>query len=161
MSAPIDFAGLFKTPAPWLRGTGPHSEMVLSTRIRLARNLADVPFTQRARNEDLMGVLSRVGAAVHSSSVLGGGLLLRMQDCSAIERQVQVERHLVSHALSDGTRPRGIYVAPDDRVSLMINEEDHLRLQTLVPGFQLAEAWGLADVADDELDARLEYAFSE
>ncbi|MFM7230943.1 MAG: protein arginine kinase [bacterium] len=161
MSAPIDFAGLFKTPAPWLRGTGPHSEMVLSTRIRLARNLADVPFTQRARNEDLMGVLSRVGAAVHSSSVLGGGLLLRMQDCSAIERQVLVERHLVSHELSDGTRPRGIYVAPDDRVSLMINEEDHLRLQTLVPGFQLAEAWGLADVADDELDARLEYAFSE
>ena len=84
-----------------------------------------------------------------------------MQECSAIERQVLVERHLVSHELCDGARPRGIYVSPDDRISVMINEEDHLRIQSLTPGFQLAEAWGLADAADDGLDATLEYAFSE
>jgi protein arginine kinase len=84
-----------------------------------------------------------------------------MQECSAIERQVLVERHLVSHELGDGARPRGIYVAKDDRISVMVNEEDHLRLQSLTPGFQLAEAWALADAADDELDGSLEYAFSD
>ena len=72
-----------------------------------------------------------------------------------------VERHLVSHELGDGARPRGILVAPDARLSLMINEEDHLRLQALTPGFQLAEAWALADGADDELDPALEFAFTE
>ena len=161
MSASVDFATLFATPAAWLRGVGPHAEMVLSTRIRLARNLSDVPFTHRAKDEQLQGVLARVGGAVQASSVLGGGLLLKMQECSPIERQVLVERHLVSHELGDGARPRGIYVAKDDRVSIMVNEEDHLRLQALTPGFQLAEAWALADAADDELDGTLEYAFSD
>ena len=98
---------------------------------------------------------------MQASSVLSGGLLLKMQECSPIERQVLVERHLVSHELGDGARPRGIYVAKDDRVSIMVNEEDHLRLQALTPGFQLAEAWALADAADDELDGTLEYAFSD
>jgi protein arginine kinase len=92
---------------------------------------------------------------------LAGGLLLKIQECSAIERQVLVERHLVSHELCDGARPRGIYVSPDDRISVMVNEEDHLRIQSLTPGFQLSEAWSLADAADDGLDATLEYAFSE
>jgi protein arginine kinase len=120
-----------------------------------------VPFTHRAKDEQLLGVLARVQGAVQTAPGLAGGLLLKMQECSAIERQVLVERHLVSHELCDGARPRGIYVSPDDRISVMINEEDHLRIQSLTPGFQLAEAWGLADAADDGLDATLEYAFSE
>jgi len=106
-------------------------------------------------------VLSSVTGAAQGSELLAGGLLLKMQDCSPVERQVLVERHLVSHELGDGARPRGIYVAPDDRVSIMINEEDHLRLQSLTPGFQLAEAWALADRTDDDLDQSLEYAFSD
>ena len=161
MSAPHDFSELFATSASWLMGEGPHADMVLSTRIRLARNLRDVPFTHRARDEQLHGVLASVDTATQSSKALAGGLLLKMQDCTAIERQVLVERHLVSHELGDGARPRGIYVAPDDRVSIMVNEEDHLRLQAMTPGFQLAEAWSLADAADDDLDRSLDYAFSD
>ena len=161
MSAPRSFDELFTSSAPWWKGEGPHADMVLSTRIRLARNLREVPFTHRARDEQLQGVLSSVTGAAQGSALLSGGLLLKMQDCSAVERQVLVERHLVSHELGDGARPRGIYVAPDDRVSIMINEEDHLRLQSLTPGFQLAEAWSLADRADDDLDQSLEYAFSD
>jgi len=161
MSAPRDFAELFARPASWLKGEGPHADMVLSTRIRLARNLSDVPFTHRARDEQLHGVLAAVSSAVQPSKSLAGGLLIKMQDCTPIERQVLVERHLVSHELGDGARPRGIYVAPDDRVSIMINEEDHLRLQALTPGLQLAEAWSLADAADDDLDRSLDYAFSD
>ncbi len=160
-AAPRDFAELFGTVSPWLQGTGPHAEMVLSTRIRLARNLSEVPFTHRAREEQLYGVLASVSAAAQSSRAFGDGLLLRMNECTPIERQVLVERHLVSHELGDGARPRGILVGPDQRLSLMINEEDHLRLQALTPGFQLAEAWSLADHADDELNQSLEFAFSE
>ena len=161
MSAPRDFADLFANSASWLHGEGPHADMVLSTRIRLARNLRDVPFTHRARDEQLHGVLASVGSATQASRSLAGGLLLKMQECTAIERQVLVERHMVSHELGDGARPRGIYAAPDDRISIMINEEDHLRLQAMTPGFQLAEAWSLADAADDDLDRSLDYAFSD
>ncbi len=161
MSAPRSFDELFAGTSPWLQGEGPHAEMVLSTRIRLARNLREVPFTHRAREEQLQGVLASVQSAAQASTSLQDGLLLRMSECSPIERQVLVERHLVSHELGDGARPRGILIAGDQRLSLMINEEDHLRLQALTPGFQLAEAWGLADRADDELDGALEFAFSE
>ncbi len=161
MSTPRSFDELFAGSAPWLRGEGPHAEMVLSTRIRLARNLRDIPFTHRARDEQLHGVLASVVSATQPSKLLADGLLLRMQDMTPIERQVLVERHLVSHELGDGARPRGIYVAPDDRVSIMINEEDHLRLQALTPGFQLAEAWSLADRTDDDLDQSLDYAYSD
>ncbi len=159
--APRDMDELFASPSPWLLGEGPHAEMVLSTRIRLARNLDDVPFTHRAREEQLMGVLASVSAAAQGSKSFADGLLLRMNEVAPLDRQVLVERHLVSHELGDGARPRGILIAPDARLSLMINEEDHLRLQALTPGFQLAEAWALADGADDELDPALEFAFND
>jgi len=161
MSETNGFGALFDRSSPWLEGSGPHAEMVLSTRIRLARNLNEVPFTHRARDEQLQGVLASVAAAARESRAFGDGLLLRMHECTPEERQVLVERHLVSHELGDGARPRGILVAEDARLSLMINEEDHLRLQALTPGFQLAEGWGLADRADDDLDQALDYAWSD
>ena len=155
------FDALIGRPSPWLSGAGPHGEMVLSTRIRLARNLHSVPFTHRARDEQLQGVLLSVAGAAQRSAAFRDGLLLRMNEMSAVERQILVERHLVSHELGDGARPRGIMIAADERLSLMINEEDHLRLQSMSPGFQLAEAWAHADAADDELDQSLDFAFSE
>ena len=159
--APGSFAELIGKPSQWLAGDGPHAELVLSTRVRLARNLHSVPFTHRARDEQLQGVLSSVATAAQRSEVFHDGLLLRMTEISALDRQILVERHMVSHELGDGARPRGIMIAPDERLSLMINEEDHLRLQAMTSGFQLAEAWTLADVADDELDQSLDFAFSD
>ena len=159
--APGDFAELFARRSPWLDGEGPHAEMVLSTRIRLARNLTSVPFTHRARDEQLQGVMSSVSSAAAGSALFSQALLLRMDELSPVERQILVERHLVSHELGDGARPRGIMVAADARLSLMINEEDHLRLQTMTSGFQLAEGWALADTADDELGAGLDFAFTD
>ena len=158
---PADFGDLLQRPTPWLAGDGPHAEMVLSTRMRLARNLSSVPFTHRARDEQLQGVLMSVAGCAQRSTLFSGGLLLRMNELSAIDRQILVERHLVSHELGDGARPRGILIGADTRLSLMINEEDHLRLQTMASGFQLADAWSLADHADDELESGLDYAFSE
>jgi protein arginine kinase len=102
-----------------------------------------------------------VANAAQRAAAFKNGMLLRMNEMTAVERQILVERHLVSHELGDGARPRGILIAADEGLSLMINEEDHLRLQSLTPGFQLAEAWGRADAADDELDQSLDFAFSE
>ncbi len=158
---PMSFQELVGHPSRWLSGEGPHADLVLSTRIRLARNLGQVPFTHRAREEQLQGVLVSVSDAAQHVRSFEGSLLLRMNELTAVERQVLVERHLVSHELGDATRPRAVLVGPEERVSLMINEEDHLRLQAMAPGFQLAEAWAVADAADDELDQSLDFAFSE
>lgn len=159
--APSSFDDLLSRPSPWLGGDGPHSDLVLSTRVRLARNLRGVPFTHRAREEQLLGVLSGVSSAALRSPRFRDALVLRMSDLSPVERQVLVERHLVSHELSDATRPRGLVVANDARLSIMINEEDHLRLQALAPGFQMAEVWALADEADDDLTTMLDFAFTD
>ena len=158
---PGTFGELIEGASPWLAGDGPHAELVLSTRIRLARNLSHVPFTHRARDEQLQGVIASVSGATARASGFTGSLLLKMQDLSAVERQVLVERHLVSHELGDAARPRGLLVAAGETLSLMINEEDHLRLQTMASGFQLADAWARADGADDELAQSLDFAFSD
>ena len=158
---PGSFEQLVAGTSPWLSGDGPHADLVLSTRIRLARNLSEVPFTHVARDEQLQGVLASAVAAAQCAGSFEGGLLLRMNELGPGERQMLVERHLVSHELGDGVRPRGILVAPGERLSLMINEEDHLRLQSMAAGFQLAEAWSTADAADDELDHSLDFAFSD
>ena len=159
--APRSFEQLVARPSRWLSGEGPHADLVLSTRIRLARNLGQVPFTHRAREEQLQGVLLSVAGAAERAASFEDALLLRMAELSAVERQVLVERHLVSHELGDATRPRAVLVGAEERVSLMINEEDHLRLQAIAPGFQLAEVWSVADAADDELDQSLDFAFNE
>ena len=159
--APRNFDELIERTSPWLSGDGPQAGMVLSTRMRLARNLQSVPFTHRARDEQLQGVMMSVAAAAERAPGFAKSLLVRMNDIGALERQILVERHLVSHELGDGTRPRGLLTGADERLSLMINEEDHLRLQAMTPGFQLAEAWSVADAADDELDEALDFAFSD
>ena len=161
LKPPKSFEDLVARPSPWLSGDGPHADLVLSTRIRLARNLSNVPFTHRARDEQLQGVITSVATAAERSGAFGKALLLRMSDLSGVDRQVLVERHLVSHELGDGTRPRGLLIGAGEKLSLMINEEDHLRLQSMAPGFQLAEAWAQADGADDELDQSLDFAFSD
>jgi protein arginine kinase len=155
------FDQLVSRPSPWLGGEGSHADLVVSTRMRLARNLAMVPFTHRAREEQLQGVVASVAGAATSAPSFSNAFLLRMNEIGPLERQILVERHLVSHELGDGVRPRGILVDLEERLSLMINEEDHLRLQSMASGFQLAEAWGAADKADDELSKALDFAFSE
>lgn len=152
---------LARDPSPWLDATGPHADIVLSTRVRLARNLVGVPFTHRARDEQLVSVLGAVERAADAALEFSGGGMLMLHELTPTDRQFLVERHLVSHELSDGARPRGLYVTPGERLSIMVNEEDHLRLQALCSGFQLAEAWAIAEHADDEIEGSLEYAFTD
>jgi len=157
----MDLTTLASTPGPWLDGSGPRSDLVVSTRLRLARNLRGIPFSHRARDEQLVSVLAAVERAAGDAPSFEGGGLLRMHELGPIDRQFLVERHLVSHELSDGARPRGLFVASTERLSVMVNEEDHVRLQALCSGFQLAEAWSLAEHADEELERELDYAWVE
>ena len=145
----------------WLDGSGPASDVVLSTRVRLARNLKDVPFTHRAREEQLSMIYSSVVSAVRKTPALVSSTALQMRDLTPIDRQFLVERHLISHDLADNGRLRGLLLVPDESISAMVNEEDHLRLQALASGFQLRSAWEAVNAIDDDLGQDLDYAFNE
>lgn len=152
---------LAKSLGTWLDGSGPSSDIVLSTRVRLARNLTDAPFTHRAREEQLALIYSSVQSAMRNVPELQGIVSFSMRDLNPLDRQFLVERHLISNDLADNGRVRGLLVMPDESLSAMVNEEDHLRLQALASGFQLRSAWEAVNVVDDELARNLDYAFSE
>jgi protein arginine kinase len=145
----------------WLDGTGPAADIVLSTRVRLARNLKEVPFTHRAREEQMAMVYSSVVSAVRKTPALVSSAALPMRELTPIDRQFLVERHLISHDLADNGRLRGLLLVPDESVSAMVNEEDHLRLQALSSGFQLRSAWEAVNTIDDDLGQDLDYAFGD
>ena len=152
---------LARTLGSWLDGSGPSADVVLSTRVRLARNLTDAPFTHRAREEQLAVIYSSVQNAMRDIPDLKGILSFAMRDLEPLDRQFLVERHLISNDLADNGRLRGLRVMPDESLSAMVNEEDHLRLQALASGFQLRSAWEAVNAVDDELARSLDYAFSE
>jgi protein arginine kinase len=147
----------------WTSGSGPDADIVISTRIRLARNVAGVPFPHLLTDEGLKRVIADVAQAtkaVNASGGWGAFSIHRLHELSTLDRQVLVEKHLVSpHHVSE-PRGRAVVVSDDERVSIMVNEEDHLRLQCLFPGLQLEEAWVMASGLDDLYERELSYAFS-
>lgn len=158
---------LTRQTGEWMAGSGPEREIVVSSRVRLARNLAEYPFstkatrTQRAElhrkcRERLLGLGIGGGEGGKDRSVF----YVDMDKTDEIDRQLLVERHLISrqHAAGDGAR--GVAISPDEVVSVMVNEEDHLRLQVMRSGLQLKAAWQEADRLDDLLQETMEYAFN-
>jgi protein arginine kinase len=147
----------------WLDASGPLSHIVLSTRIRLARNLAGVPFAGRARDEERHRVLVAVETAWLGTPAARGGVRLMLDELDATERQLLHERHLVSKELlgsaaeRSGASASAVFLAGASGV--MVNEEDHLRLQTLQSGFALAQAHGVLERIDGELGGALPFAF--
>ncbi|UCF79795.1 MAG: protein arginine kinase [Candidatus Eiseniibacteriota bacterium] len=149
------------TPGSWLDGSGPHADRVLSTRVRLARNLRSVPFPLRARREQLSQVLPSVVAAAEKSSLFSDLIVLKSSEMSQLEKQFLIERHLISNDFAEDSKSGALIVGADESTSIMVNEEDHLRIQVLCSGLQLGDTVKLASKIDDELDSSLEYAFSE
>ena len=147
----------------WLDASGPESNIVLSTRIRLARNIQGLPFTGRAAQKDLQAVLDLVVSASEASVTLQDGALFRIDQLEANERSVLHERHLISKELAGTGReggPRfGSGLVTNGTLGIMINEEDHLRLQSLRSGFALETAYADLDRLDSELGSRLPVAF--
>jgi protein arginine kinase len=148
-------------PSRWLSEAGPNADLVLSTRVRLARNLRDLPFTQRAAEEEMGVVVSRVVSACQSSPSLGGGQFLAMGELSELDRQFLAERHLISREMVSEVRPAGLFLGEGEAATVMVNEEDHLRLTTVVSGFEVDRAWESVRKVEEELDSALEFAYSE
>ena len=134
--------------------------VVLSTRIRLARNLIGSPFPERADTIQRRTVLTRCAEQLRALPQMKKGTFLDVTDLSMLERQVLVERHLISRELSDGEEGTGVYINQRQTCSVMINEEDHLRIQFLKTGFNLKSVWKLIDALDSELEKSIDFAFS-
>ncbi len=145
----------------WLRGSGPESDIVISTRIRLARNLAEFPFVRRASTDERTQVTKLVRKKIESITEWPDTLILNVEALSEIDRQFLVERQLMSLELADGTGDRAVAIEPEEKFSIMINEEDHLRIQVMCSGLDVLNAWERMDQIDDLLQGKLNYAFSE
>jgi len=148
----------------WLDDSGPESDIVISTRIRLARNIAGVKFPYLLEKEGLANILHRVGLALEDKQfkkALGNIELTPLEELKPNERQILVEKHLISPSLLERIENRAVGLSEDEVISIMVNEEDHLRIQCLFPGLQLEEAWRLASQVDDLLEKTLDIAFCE
>ncbi len=145
----------------WASGRGEQGDILLSTRIRLARNLYGIPFPSTASDEELQAVVEAVEKACQQSRVFDGAVYLYLQQTDDISRKVLVERRLISPMFAEGKHPGMVVIDTAENISIMVNEEDHLRIQSIQPGLGLKEAWRVISRVDDELSEHLSYAFSE
>lgn len=146
----------------WTEATGPFPEVVLSSRIRLARNLEGVPFPEQMDEKQADQLIGQVEQGVREINLMGFAAkvaLYRLADVPALERQVLVDKHLISPQQAQEARGKAVAISDDEAISVMVNEEDHLRIQCLAPGLQLDEAWRIASLVDDALEQKLTYAF--
>lgn len=150
---------LINHTAEWLKGAGPSSHIVMSTRIRLARNLAKVPFPNRAEKKDLVNVVEDVGKAVGASNFFKNSAFLKMNDLDSIDKQFLVERHLMSHEHAASGDGKALIVSQEEILSVMVNEEDHLRIQVMQSGLNLLESWKIINKLDDDFSKKLNYAY--
>ncbi|MCC5840286.1 MAG: protein arginine kinase [Opitutales bacterium] len=138
----------------------PPEPIVLSTRIRLARNISPFSFPGWASEEVREEVLDKCIQTLSALGTLSSAVALRMDALSALEKQVLVERHLVSRELTESTGGSGVIITPDQHLSIMVNEEDHLRLQAVRSGFNFKTAWSDINTLDTVIEGELDYAFS-
>src|SRR5213080_3331385 len=143
----------------WLRGSGPMSEVVISSRIRLARNVAGYPFLAKCSRAQRTTLEHKIRDTILGANISPQTLYVDLDAAPDIDRQLLVERHLISkpHAAAEGSR--GVAIGENETLSIMVNEEDHLRIQVLRSGLQLEEAWEQINQIDDRLESKLEWAF--
>jgi len=145
----------------WQRGEAPSADVAVSSRVRLARNLADLPFPPKMQPADVESLLVRIERAVREvPSELGTFTFARLGDLTPLDRQVLFEKHLISPQHAQQGRG-AVLLRGDEQLSAMVVEEDHLRLQALFPGLQLRAAWETASRLDDALERSVDWAFSE
>ncbi|VTR98481.1 protein arginine kinase [Tuwongella immobilis] len=158
----MNLDSLIPTLGEWLKGTGPESEIVVSTRIRLARNLAHFPFTNRAKAHQKTEIEAKLRDCFSRLPAEYALTYVSMQGLEPLDRQFLVERQLISRELASVMEgPRGVAFDPQESISLMVNEEDQLRLQVMRSGFALDEAWQQIDHMDDLVEERVPYAYHD
>ncbi len=155
----IDF--LFKKPVSWLSANGEEPHIALSSRIRLARNIANLKFPVNSSEIEREHILELVASGAQSSNIFKDRLSFNMCDVSAVDRKFLLERHLVSKEFCVGNRGSSLFVDADEDFALMVNEEDHIRLQVFAPGVCLKELWEKISEKESLLNSQLPFSFDE
>lgn len=156
---------LTKNSGEWLKGRGPDSDIVISSRIRLARNIEGYPFVNRAlerEKKELFDIISNKIKKINFQGVGGTNFFFwNLKTVSDLDKTFLVERHLISKEHASGEGYRGVILDPKETLSIMVNEEDHLRIQGLRSGFQVDELWDEVSQLDDDIEKLLPYTYHE
>ena len=150
---------ILTTAGEWLRGEGPHHQIVVSSRVRLARNISNFAFPGWAKKTERLQILEVIKPKVEGLPEMSDAFSVYSQDLSALEKQVLVERHLISREHAAKGVGSAVIMNKKQTLSIMINEEDHLRMQAIRAGLQLKKVFAMIDKVDSQLEAGLEYAF--
>ena len=155
----MNLSDLIQGTGEWLRGVGPMHDVVISSRIRLARNLAGMPFLSRCSDEQRRELADSLRDDVLAAKTAPDVLYVDVDGADELDRHVLVERHLISRQHAEGKGPRGVVVSRDERAAIMISEEDHLRVQILRSGLQLGQAVEEIDRVEGLLEEHIVFAF--
>ncbi len=153
------FEQMAKNPAAWLSGKGNDALVVISTRVRLARNIAGCLYPSAANTETKQRVVAYFDSVRNSSKTLNEGLYFKAPEFTELDKNFLIERHLISPVFLNGDLSKALYIDNSEKVSIMVNEEDHLRIQGLAPGLDPRGAYKLARKFDKEISKHLEYDF--
>ncbi len=151
---------LLNHTSEWLKGTGTNSDIVISSRVRLARNIDKIPFPHWAGKKQAEAVIEKAKALMENVDFLKSTSFLGMSELDSVDKQFLVERHLMSHELSQKPNCKALIVENNEVLSVMVNEEDHLRIQVMQSGFNLKGAWDIVNGLDDAISREIQYAFS-
>ncbi|KAA3618796.1 MAG: protein arginine kinase [Calditrichaeota bacterium] len=156
---PTQMMHYFNQVPIWLDRAEEGDNIILSTRIRLARNLNKIPFPRQAKREQLKEVVRSVKTAINRNQLCKAMAVFQKDELTAIFKKAFVERRIISPAFSESDTIGMVAIDPDEQLGLMVNEEDHLRIQAVQAGLSLHEAWRQISRIDDELSENLEFAY--
>ncbi len=156
----MKISNFLSNPGEWLRSSGPHHQIVVSSRVRLARNLKNHSFPGWAKKAERLQILEEVKPHVEGLMEMQDPLSCNLQELTALEKQVLVERHLISREQAAKSIGSAVIINRKQTLSIMINEEDHLRMQGLRSGLQLKNVFKMVDKVDSQLETDLDFAFS-
>ena len=149
----------FFNSGEWLKGDGPHNQIVISSRVRLARNLKTHAFPGWAKKAERLQILEEIKPGVEALPEMQDAFSEYLQDLSALEKQILVERHLISREHAAKSLGSAVVMNRKQTLSIMINEEDHLRMQAIRSGLQLKNVFKMIDKADSALESKLDFAY--
>lgn len=147
----------------WMSADGPESDIILSSRIRLARNLRNYKFPSLFNNDEAWEIINNIHKALQSEEWQQHGQMdfLKIDEMRTLQKRVLVEKHLISPQLAEHSSHGAVILSSNEDISIMINEEDHIRIQSLFSGLQLEKALEKSNRIDDILEQHMDYAFEE
>ncbi len=151
---------ILENPGALAEALGEGTPVVISTRVRLARNLEKYPFPGWAKKSQKKDILSSCLNALGKLSEMENSDSLAIEDLEDLEKQILMERRLISRELMGCREGAGVCISQDQTLSIMVNEEDHLRIQLVSRGFQFQQLWEAVNLVDSKLEEDLDYAFS-